>query len=162
MRRIAFAAVLAAAAVAMPAQANNGQANNGHANQQAGSHRCTPHKVAWLVRGTVVTQALTPNDDGTYSGDVVVTVKRTNRHARAETADPQPKTYTLDHARVRFGVSDQEPADGTVDQGDVVAGDRVQLRGKITKLRRRCDQSGFTAETTIRRVVFHDPRPPQE
>jgi hypothetical protein len=157
MRRIAFAAVLVAAAVAMPAQANNG-----HANQHAGSHRCTPHNVAWVVRGTVVSQALTPNDDGTYSGEVVVQVERANRHAGAETTDPQPKTYTLDSARVRFGVSDQEPADGTVDQTDVVAGDLVQLRGKITKLRRRCDQSGFTAETTIRRVVFHDPRPPQE
>ena len=154
MRRIALAVVLATAAVAMPAQAKNQ-----HANQHSGSHKCTPHKVAWIVRGTVVSQALTREDDGTYSGDVVVTVKRTNRHARDQRADPQPKTYTLDHAKVRFGVSDT--GDGTVDQADVVPGDRVKLLGKITKLRRKCDQSGFEATTKIRRVVFQDPRPPQ-
>lgn len=171
MKRIALATALACGAVAVPAaqahndgnthaqngqNTSNAQTGNRHA---AGSHKCKPHKVGFVVGGTVVSQTLTQNDDGTYSGDVVVQVKRTNHHARAQSGDPQPRTYTLDHAKARFGVSDQEPADGTVDQSDVVAGDRVQLVGKVTTLRKRCDQSGFTAAVTIRRAVFHDPKP---
>jgi hypothetical protein len=169
MRRIALAGALVAAVAAVPAQAHDGRGDgnrqgsgNHHANGQrsgAGSHKCRPHRVGWVVRGTVVSQALTRNDDGSYSGDVVVQVRRANRHARGEAAQPQPKTYTLDHAKARFRVSDQAPADGTVDQTDVVAGDRVQLAGKVTKLRKRCDHTGFTATTTVRRAVFHDPRP---
>ena len=151
MRRLAIAAALASAAVAMPAEAHKG-------GERAEAHKCKVHRVAWVVRGTVVSQALAKNDDGTYSGDVVVQVTRTNRHARGEKADPQPRTYTLDHAKARFRVSDQAPANGTVDETDVVPGDRVQLAGKTTRLRKKCDQTGFTPETKIRRAKFQDPK----
>jgi hypothetical protein len=162
MKRIALAVALAAGAVAVPAaQAHNDGSAHGHSGNQHGakSHKCRAHRVGFVVRGTVVSQTLARNDDGTYSGDVVVQVTRANHHARAQSGDPQPHTYTLDHAKARFHVSDQQAADGTVDQSDVVAGDRVELAGKVTKLHKRCDQTGFIAAVTIRRVVFHDPRP---
>jgi hypothetical protein len=154
MRRLALAAALASVAVAMPAEAHKG----GERGDRGEAKKCKVHRVAWVVRGTVVSHALAKNDDGTYSGDVVVQVKRTNRAARDEKADPQPRTYTLDHAKARFSVSDQEPANGTVDETDVTAGDRVQLAGKVTRLRKKCDQTGFTAETKIRRAKFQDPK----
>jgi len=36
-------------------------------------------------------------------------------------------------------------------------GDRTTVFGKITTLAKKCDHSGFTAQTTIRKVVFNQP-----
>jgi hypothetical protein len=158
IRQIAPAALLAAAAIVVPAQAARPAGQHGQSPQHGGkSHKCRSHAVAWIVRGTVVSQTLAPNGDGTYSGDVTVQVSGTNHNARAEKGQPQPKTYTLTGVKVTFGVTDQAPADGTVDQTDVVAGDQVKLVGKITTLAKKCDRSGFTARTSVRRVIFNDP-----
>src|SRR5437016_2519060 len=161
IRRSAAIALLVAAAAVIPAQAskpaNPGSQGHGH---HGNSHKCKPHKVAWVVKGTLVSQTLSKNSDGTYSGDVSVNVTHTNKHARAEKNPPQPKTYTLDHAKAKFDVSDQPPPDGTVDQTDLVPGDQVKLVGKITTLAKKCDQTGFTATTTIRKAVFHNPPTP--
>jgi hypothetical protein len=161
IRRSASVALLVAAVAVIPAQASK-PADPGSQGNHSGthSHKCKPHKVAWVVKGTLVSQSLTKNSDGTYSGDVTVNVTHTNRHARAEKSPPQPKTYTLDHAKAKFVVSDQPPPDGTVDETDLVAGDQVKLKGKITTLAKRCDQTGFTATTTIRKAVFHNPPTP--
>ena len=156
IRRSASVALLVAAAAVIPAQASSPANPGSQGHQQSGthgnSHKCKPHKVAWVVKGTLVSQTLTKNSDGTYSGDVTVNVTHTNKHARAERNPPQPKTYTLDHAKAKFDVSDQPPPDGTVDQTDLVAGDRVKLSGKITTLAKKCDQTGFTSTTTIRKA----------
>jgi hypothetical protein len=167
MKRLMPVALLVAAAVAVPAYATkptdpgsqgkghtNTNSNNGHKNSSK-SHKCKPHKVAWVVKGTLDSQALTANSDGTYSGTVNIDVTKTNKHAKAEKGKTNSQ-YTLDHAKVKFIVTDQPPT-GTVDQTDLRPGDRVKLIGKITTLSKKCDQSGFTATTTIRQVVFHDP-----
>lgn len=160
MRRIALATALLAAVAAVPAQAakptNPGSQGQGHGHAHGLAHKCRAHGVGWVVRGTVVSQMLAPNGDGTYTGDLTVQVTGTNHHANADKG--QTKTYTLTNVKANFGVSDQEPADGTVDQTDVVAGDQVNLIGKITKLNKKCDQTAFTAQTTVRRANFSDPQ----
>ena len=42
--------------------------------------------------------------------------------------------------------------DGTADTPKT--GDRVRVRGRITHLAKRCDQTGFTPTITVRRVQF--------
>ena len=160
MKKLFPVALIAAAAIVVPAQANKpadpGKSNSAHT--QANSHKCKPHKVGWVVKGTLVSQALTKNTDGTYSGTVNIDVTRTNKHAKAEKGKTDSQ-YTLDHAKAKFIVTDQAPT-GTVDETDLRPGDRVKLIGKITTLSKKCDQTGFTATTTIRQVVFHDPATP--
>jgi len=142
----------------------------------AKSRKCKPHRVAYVASGLIVDQSLvldgsepTPtiatasaagdrNPRPTYSGDVTIDVKRTNRHARDDKGTT--KTYTLDHARVLFGLSDQN-GDGSVDLLDVVAGSRAKVIGKVTKLARRCDQTDFTPELKIRKLIVHAPRTTQ-
>ena len=105
MKRLMPVALLVAAAVAVPAYASKptdpGSQGKGHANNHSNthSHKCKPHKVAWVVKGTLVSQALTKNSDGTYSGTVNIDVTRTNRHAKDEKGKTNSQ-YTLDHAKV--------------------------------------------------------------
>lgn len=116
------------------------------------------------MRGTVVSHTLTKNDDGTYSGDVTVEAKQWNRRARhgadfdGSNDATEQKTYTLDHATVRFKVSDKS-GDGETDATDVVAGDRVLLAGKSG---RRCGQhknaTGTGDATKVRWAAFADPK----
>jgi len=167
MKRLMPVALLVAAAIAVPAYASKptdpGSQGKGHtkspnSHSNTNSHKCKPHKVAWIVKGTLVSQALTKNTDGTYSGTVNIDVTRTNHHAKGEKGKTNSQ-YTLDHAKVSFVVTDQPPT-GTVDETDLRPGDRVNLIGKITTLSKKCDQTGFTATTTIRKVGFHDPATP--
>ena len=156
MRRITIAVALVAAAAAVPAQAAGHGHGHGHKakGDHGKSHRCKVHRAGWVVRGTVDAQSLAANADGTYSGDVTVDIVRTNKHARGETGT---KTYTLTNVRAAFEGSDTS-GDGSVDLSDVAAGDRVALIGKVTRVHKRCDQSG-AGDVTIRRVVFDDPEP---
>jgi hypothetical protein len=167
MLRKALLAGSVAALAAMPAWALPAQAHSNHASDHAQtapqnpsgthgkSHKCKPHKVAYVAVGTLVSQTLAQDAGAsTYSGDVVVNVTRTNRHGRADKG--QQVTYTLTHARITFGLADTNN-DGTVGLDDLAAGDRVRAIGKITTLAKKCDKSNFTAETTIRKVVFHAP-----
>jgi hypothetical protein len=143
-----------------------------HARSPSRSHRCTPHGIAYVAAGRLTGQTLVPDGSGgpnptvattsadrpakpTYSGDVTIAVARTNRHARADKGTT--KTYTLDHARVLFGLSDQN-GDGSVDLGDVLPGSRAKVIGTITKLSRHCDQTGFTPVLTIRKLIVHAPK----
>jgi hypothetical protein len=145
MRKLAMAAVVAAAAVAVPAQAKP-------ANSHSQSHKCTAHTVGYNASGTLVSQSLTQTrgadtprrSDDRYSGTLTVTVKKAN-HGSA-TGD---QTYTLDNARVKFYDANH---DGTADQPK--AGDRVKVHGTTTRLAKKCDQSGFTPTTTVRRAAF--------
>jgi hypothetical protein len=69
-------------------------------------------------------------------------VKRANHHGATGS-----QTYTVSDARVRFHDADH---DGTADAPK--AGDRVKLNGRVTRLGKKCDASGFTPTVTVRRV----------
>ena len=92
------------------------------------------HNVAYIVSGTLVSQTLSKNADGTYSGTVTVSVARTNRHAAA--AKGMTETYTLTDAHLTFALRDTNN-DGSVGLDDLAAGDRVKAIGKITTLSKR-------------------------
>lgn len=146
----------------VPAGAPNG---HGHGGGHGKSHRCVAHRVGYVAAGTLVSQTLvldtpaTPNARPSYSGDVTIAVTRTNHAARGDKGTT--KTYTLAHARVVLGLADQNN-DGSVGLDDLAAGDRVKVIGKVTVLRRGCDQSRFTPTTTIRQLVVHAPAQPQQ
>lgn len=161
MRRIGLAAALLAAAMVVPAQAAK-PADPGSQGTSHGHHgkSCKPHRVGWVVKGTLVEQSLEDVDgDGKYSGTVTVTVTHTNKHARDEKGGPQPKTYTVKDVKVTFGVNDANN-DGKQDGLDVAAGDQVKLIGKVTRVRKKCDQSE-AGKVSIRKVVFNDAEVPE-
>jgi hypothetical protein len=110
------------------------------------SHKCTQHKVAYVASGTLESWTLTKNADGTYSGEVVVAVTHTNHNAKGDNA--KTTKYPVAKVHVTFGGISPEA---------LAKGDRVKLIGKITALAKKCDQSKFTPETTIRKIVFHAP-----
>lgn len=150
------AALAATPAWALPAQAQHGKAGDHAQTAPHGkSHKCKPHKVAYVAVGTLVSQTLTQDAGAkTYSGTVVVNVTRTNHNGKADKG--QQVTYTLTKARITFGLADQNN-DGSVGLDDLAAGDPVRVIGKITALAKKCDKSNFTATTTIRKAVFHAP-----
>jgi hypothetical protein len=130
---------------------------HGRPSHPGNSHKCLAHNVAYVAAGTLVSQTLskdagTTTPAGTYSGELTVAVTRTNHHAAADKGTT--KTYKVEHVRVTFALADIN-SDGSVGLDDVQAGDRVRLIGKITALAKHCDQSGFTAQTTIRHIVLH-------
>jgi hypothetical protein len=146
MRRIAIASLALAAAVAMPAQAHPSKPH------PPKSHKCTPHAVGYKAAGTLESQSLTQTEgagtpgrrDDRYSGTVTVDVKRASHHGATGS-----QTFTLDNDRVKFYDADHN---GTADEPQ--AGDRVRVKGRITRLGKKCDQSGFTSELNVRRVEF--------
>jgi hypothetical protein len=136
---------------------NHGAENPGssHTPSPPGqSHKCTPHKVAYVASGTLVSQTLTKNANGTYSGEATIKVTHTNHHAIGD--EGATKAYKVEDVHVTFALTDTNN-DGSVGLDDLEEGDRVRLIGKITTLAKRCSQSGFTSTTTIRRIVFHAP-----
>jgi hypothetical protein len=150
MRRIVIAATALAMVVAMPAQAHHDKPDK--PDKPHKSHKCKPHAVGYKAAGTLESESLTQTQgagtttrrDDRYSGDVTVNVKKANHHGATGS-----QTYTLDNARVKFYDANH---DGTADTPK--AGDRVRVKGKITKLAKKCDQTGFTPTITVRRVEF--------
>jgi hypothetical protein len=142
MRKLVLPSVAIAAALAVPAQAA----------KPPKTHRCEPHRVAYIAAGTLVSQSLTQvagagtatQSDDRYDGTVTIDLTRVNHHARNG-----DRTYTLDDARVRFY---DRNGDGTADQP--AAGDRVKVIAKVTVLRKRCDSTGFTRTITVRKIQF--------
>jgi hypothetical protein len=121
------------------------------------SHKCKPHKVGYVASGALVSQTLTKNADGSYSGEVTVEVKRTNKHAKGD--NKSSKTYKVENVHITFGLADTND-DGGTGLDDLTKGDRVTLLGHITALAKNCSHTGFTATTTIRHLVFHAPVTP--
>lgn len=180
--RKAMLAACGAALIAIPGAAvAHGPADRGHHGDKAHgrpdspgpsnhgkSHKCVPHRVAYVAAGTLVSHTLVQDgedvpsissaggDRPTFSGDVTIDVKRTNRHAKPDKGTT--KTYTLDHARVLVRLEDRND-DGVVDLADILPGSRVKVIGKVTKLAKRCDQAGFVPELKIRKLIVHAPRP---
>ena len=156
MKKIAVVGLLSAMALVAPAQADKPPKTH-----PSTPRKCQPHRVAYTAAGTLVSQSLTQTagaattkrSDDRYSGDLTVNVTKGNRHVTKGV-----QTYTLTNAKVKFHVPDRtNDAKRTLD--DLRAGDRVKLHGKITKLSRRCDQTGFTPQITIRQVEFKAPKP---
>lgn len=145
-----------------PGDRGQGKGPSGNHGQSGSSHKCRPVRVGFIVSGTLVSQKLTANSDGTYTGEVTVKVTHTNHHAvgeKVKEVTTTEKTYSLTSAHVTFGLTDTNN-DGTVGLDDLVAGDRVMLLGKVTKLaNKHCDRSKFTPEKTIRHIVFLAPAP---
>jgi hypothetical protein len=140
-----------------PGNRGQGKGPSDNHGQSGNSHRCHTQRVGFVVSGTLVSQKLTVNGDGTYTGEVTVKVTHTNHHAVGEKEVTVEKTYSLTSAHVTFGLTDAN-SDGTVGLDDLVEGDRVMLIGKVTKLaNKHCDRSKFTAERTIRQIVFLAP-----
>jgi len=116
-----------------------------------------PERVGFIVSGTLVSQKLTANSDGSYTGEITVKVTHTNHHALGEKEVTVEKTYSLTAAHLTFGLADTN-SDGSVGLDDLKEGDRVMLIGKVTKLaNKHCDHSKFAAQKTIRKVVFTAP-----
>lgn len=155
MKKLILTAVAAAVMLAVPAQARK-PADPGSKGK---AQKCQPRKAAYVASGSYVSGTLTQTagadtadrrGDDRYSGTITVAVTRTNKHARSDRGTTE--TYTLTGARAGFADRD---GDGTRDLP--VAGDRTRVQGKITRLNRRCDQTGFTPQLTVRRVKFHKP-----
>ena len=140
-------AAIGALVVAMPAAAHPG--GNGHGGKSSShSHKCQPHKRAYVEAGTVdsaTASTLAQNSDGTWSGTLVVDVIRSNRAAKADRG--QTVTYSFDSAplRVRF-------AGGT---SGFSAGERVRLLGKVQTVARRCTAPDPAPAPVFHRLVVH-------
>src|SRR5579864_876743 len=132
MRKIVLVAVFVLA-IAAPAQAKG--------PKPAKAQKCQPHAVSYVVSGTLASGSLTANADGTYSGTLVVNVKKANHHAKA--ANATTTTYTLTNASVEL--HGENPA-------ALTANSRVHLSGTITTLAKKCDHTGFTATVTIQQA----------
>jgi hypothetical protein len=145
-----------------PGERGRGNGPSDNHGQSGSSHRCRPIHVGFVVSGTLVSQKLTANSDGTYTGEVTVKVTHTNHQAIGEKekeVTTTEKTYSLTSAHVTFGLTDAN-SDGTVGLDDLVEGDRVMLIGKVSKLaNKHCDRSKFTPQKTIRQLIFSPPEP---
>jgi len=128
----------------------HGKANGkGHSNgkgEHGKSHKCKPHRVAYVAAGILVSESLEEGEHNTYSGELTVEVQRTNRHAREDKG--MTKTYVVEGVHVH----------GPVSVEALEAGDRARLIGGVTKLPRKCESSEFSPTTTIRKLIFHAPR----
>lgn len=135
---------------------NKDHGHSGDKGSHGKSHRCMAHKVGYVASGTLASQTLTKNEDGTYSGELEVEVTHTNHHASADKG--KTVKYTVSKVRLVLGVEDVNK-DGSVGLDDVAKGDRVHVIGKITTLAKKCNQGEFKAETTVRQVVVNAPAP---
>lgn len=120
-----------------------GDKGKGHGGS---SHKCSPHRVAYIVSGTLVSDTLTAGEHKTYSGELTVEVTHTNHHARE--AKGKTETYVVQGVHVN----------GPLSAEALKAGDRVRLIGSVTVLPKKCAAGEFTPTTTIRRLVFHAPK----
>jgi hypothetical protein len=154
MRRVAACGIALAVTLAVPANAKPP-----HPPKTAKAKDCTPHNVGYNAKGTLVSQALTQTagadtakrGDDRYSGTLTVDVKKANHRA------PQgEQTYTVENGRVHFYDADRDHVADTPK-----AGDRVKVHGKIAKLGKKCDASGFTPTVTVRKVDFKAAKAPK-
>jgi hypothetical protein len=148
-----FTVIVAAAgalAVVVPAvaQADKGGKPNGGTNPTQ-SHKCKPHNIGYVESGTIdaTTASTLASSNGTWSGTLVVDVKKTNHAARGDKGKVTTYTFTNSNVRVRMdnGVT------------GLSAGDRVQLIGKIATVAKTCPALNPAATPVIGKVVVHTP-----
>jgi len=145
----------AAATEALEDAKEKGKHGNHSSNGQkkGGSHKCTPHKVAYVASGTLESWLV---EKGTLMS-VTVKVTHTNHHAAADKGTTKEyKGKEVENARVTFGLADTNN-DGSVGFDDLAKGDRVKVIGKIEALAKKCSHTGFEPKTTLRHIVFHAP-----
>ena len=147
MRKIITLAVAGAALAVVPALAAKPADKPAHPPKPA---KCKVHSVGYNAKGTLVSQSLTQSkgadtatkSDDRWSGNVTVTIKKANHKVTTssfDVTDIKVRWYDADH-------------NGTADTP--AAGDRVGLHGNVTKLGKKCDQTGFTPTVTLKKVDF--------
>jgi hypothetical protein len=140
-------AATSALVLAVPAAAH--PTPSGHPPKESHpSHKCAPHRVAYVESGTVdsaTAATLAANPDGTWSGTLVVDVKHANHWAKADKGTTVTYTFTNAKLRVRF--------DGGAT--GFTAGERVQLIGRLTVLAKNCTAPTPAATPVFRVVVVH-------
>ena len=151
MRKILICTAAVAALVAAPAA-------DAKKNKPAKAPKsCTAKSVGFNAKGTLVEQALTQTagtettekGDDRWSGTLTVNVTKANHKGQKG-----EREFTLTNGRVNWYDAN---GDGTDDPP--VAGDRVGLHGKVTKLRKKCDSTGFEPTVTLRKVDFKAAKP---
>jgi hypothetical protein len=134
--------------IAVPAAAKTHPAHPAHPATHSGkAHKCTAHKVAYIVFGNFVSWSVTATGNGRYSGTITLDVKRTNHHAKGDKGATN-KTYSLNDTRVRFGDGANPPA----------AGDLVKLIGKITVVGKKCSDQTAAGTITVRKLDISVPK----
>lgn len=161
-------AAATAFAIAMPAAAHPGKlhSHSSHSsksshrgfNNKSGtagskSHKCKPHNVAYVESGTLdstTASSLAANQDGTWSGTLVVDVLHANHWAKADKGTTVTYTLSSQKLTVRF------------DSGatSFSGGERVKLIGKLAVVGKKCTALSPAATPVFRRVVVH-PAPSQ-
>lgn len=147
MSKRVLTSITAAAVLAAPAVATADKPDKPKPPKPDTAYNCTPKTVGLNARGVFVSHTLEQTKgadtkrkgDDRYSGTVTLDVKKANH--KAATGE---QTVTLTDGRVRFYGKGAEP----------VAGDKVKLTGKITKLAKKCDATGFEPTLTAKKVDF--------
>jgi hypothetical protein len=127
--------------------------------------RCAVVKRAYIVSGNNATFAGTKNADGTYTGDLTLTPKHANRHARKSGVDTKagtPITLHLENTRVKLtgGITDLTALQPT-DRVHVIA--RIPYAKKGGKGKNACPDAGFGEDRydsdhiVVRKVTMHRP-----
>jgi hypothetical protein len=150
-----LAAAAGALVVAVPAVAHpSPSTHSSQANHPARSHRCLPHKVAYVEGGTVdgtTPSTLAKNLDGTWSGDLYVDVVRANHHAKGDKMTVVKVSFDNAKLQVHF----RGGAAG------FTKGERVQLVGKLAVVAKRCPALSPAATPVFRMITVHPaPKPP--
>jgi invasion protein IalB len=157
----AVAVAVSALAIAVPAGAHpsgsdhpSGTNHPNGSNHSSGSHRCTAHKVAYIVYGTIDRSQLmiTVTNGVAAGGTLEVNVTRTNHWARGDKQLTQPVGYQLSSGtKVKF---DGVPASITSSSSP----ERVKLIGyEMVVTNRNCLDAGpvGVGSETFRMVVLH-------
>lgn len=114
--------------------------------------RCKVHKVGYNGSGALTSYGLTQSKgvgtpqkgDDRYSGTIGVDVTKANHKSTKG-----PQTFTVTDIKVKFGPGvTQPPANGST----------VKLHGKITKINKKCDQTG-AGVVTLRQVEIKVAKP---
>jgi hypothetical protein len=153
VNKLAILVLVIATACAVPAQAKPPKPPKSH--EKPG--KCEPRLGGFHASGTLVSQSLTQvagadtekRSDDRYSGDVTVNVTKAGHGVPTG-----EQTYTLDADRVKFYDANH---DHMADMP--VAGDRVKVKGKATRLKKKCDASEFTPTIDVRSVHFKPAKP---
>ena len=152
MHKILITAAAGAALAVAPALAAKPADKPAHPPKPA---KCKVHSVGYNAKGTLVSQTLTQSQgdttatksDDRWSGNVTVTIRKANHKVTTSSFD-------VTNIKVRWYDADHN---GTADTP--AAGDRVGLHGKVTKLGKKCDQTGFTPTVTLKKVDFKKAKP---
>jgi hypothetical protein len=160
MRKIMITAAAGAALAITPALAAKPAGKPEHPPKPPHPAKCKVHSVGYKAKGTLVGDTsdlmqtkgadTAKKGDDRWSGDITVDVKKANH--KGETGEQK---FTLTDARVKWYDADHNHVADTP-----AAGDRVGLHGKITKLGKKCDQTGFAPEVTVKKVDFKQAKPP--